>query len=259
MAHIGVLKVLEEENIPIDLVAGTSVGAVIGAAYCSGVSAQELGEIAALIRMSDVARYTISRFGLCSNDRMTALLNRVFKARTFEELKIPLAVTATEFLTGDAVVFTSGELNDRVRASCAYPGIFTPVSVEGKLMVDGLLAHSVPASPLKRMGAERVISVHFGAHWVRPGGPRHVLDIIGQCFSIAQANMSCLWRADSDVCLEPDVAAYAYDDFARASELVQRGEEAARSALPLIRSWLQEPTPEIALPLKAETVASLPV
>jgi NTE family protein len=241
MAHIGVLKVLEEEGIRPDFVAGTSVGAVIGAAYCSGVSARELSEIACLIRFSDIARYTISRYGLCSNDRLSALLNRVLKVRTFEELKIPLAVTATEFLTGESVVFTSGTLIDRVRASCAYPGVFTPVTVDGKLMVDGLLAHSVPATPLKRMGAEKVISVYFSAHWVKAGGPRHVLDIIGQCFSIAQANMSSFWRADTDCLVEPDVEPFGFDDFAKTLELVKVGEAATRKAMPQIRSWLDAP------------------
>jgi NTE family protein len=245
MAHIGVLKVLEAEGIPIDFIAGTSIGSVVGAFFCSGISARELSEIGALIRFSDFARYTISRYGLCSNARLSALLDRFLKVHTFEELKIPLAVTATEFLTGDSVVFTSGALNDRVRASCAYPGVFTPVMVDGKLMVDGLLAHSVPATPLKRMGAEKVISVHFNAHWVRDGGPRHVLDIIGQCFSIAQANMSHLWRADTDCCLEPDVQRFSFDAFACTPELVRVGEEAALNALPTIRKWLEEPVEEM--------------
>src|SRR5215469_5550983 len=99
LAHIGVLKVLEENNIPIDYIAGTSVGAVIGAAYASGVSGKELAEIAALVRFKDIGRYTISRYGLCSNDRLVGLLERVLRVRTFEELRIPLAVTATDFVS----------------------------------------------------------------------------------------------------------------------------------------------------------------
>ena len=262
MAHIGILKVFEEEDIPIDFVGGTSVGAVIGAAFCSGVSAKELEEIGALVKFSDFARYTISRYGLCSNDRLSHLLSKILKVKTFEELRIPLLVTATEFLTGESVIFTKGALIERVRASCAYPGVFTPVTVDGKLMVDGLLAHSVPATPLKHMGAEKIVSVYFNAHWVRSGGPKHVLDIIGQCFSIAQANMSCLWRADTDVCLEPEVAEFGFDDFAKTSELVKVGEAAARAALPQIRCWLEAPqaivevAPRIATP--ANSVPAVP-
>ncbi|MBV9670347.1 MAG: patatin-like phospholipase family protein [Acidobacteriales bacterium] len=257
MAHIGVLKVLEEEGIPIDYVAGTSIGAVIGAAYCSGISAREIGEIGSIVRWSDFARYTISRFGLCTNDRLAAFLGKIVKVRTFEELRIPLAVTATEFVTGNAVVFTSGELIDRVRASCAYPGVFKPVYVDGKMMVDGLLAHSVPAAPLKKMGADRVISVHFSAHWVK-ASPRHVLDIIGQCFSIAQANMSSVWRAHTDCLIEPNVDAFAFDEFSKTPQLVAVGEAAARAVLPEIRSWLEEPATQMeVVPVRTTAVRTI--
>jgi NTE family protein len=240
LAHVGVLKVFEQEGIPIDFIAGTSVGSVIGAAYCSGVSPKELEEIAAIVRFKDFARYTISRFGLCTNDRMTGFLERILRVRTFEELRIPLAVTATDFLTGEAVLFRSGNLIDPVRASCAYPGVFLPVPVEGRLMVDGLLAHSVPSQPLKSMGANRVAAVYFSAHWVRQGGPRHVFDVIGQCFSIAQANLTCLWQSHTDLLIEPDVSPYAYDDFARGLDLIRVGEEATRKCLPTLRKWAEE-------------------
>jgi NTE family protein len=239
LAHVGVLKVLEEEGIVPDFIAGTSVGAVIGAAYCSGVSAKELEELAAIVRFKDFARYTISRFGLCTNDRMTGFLQRILKVKTFEELRIPLAVTATDFLTGEPIVFTKGKLIDPVRASCAYPGVFLPVNVDGKMMVDGLLGHAVPAKPLKQMGADRVAAVFFSAHWVQKS-PRHVLEVIGQCFSIAQSNMSCLWQAHADLLIEPDVSAFGFDDFQKALSLVKVGEEAARQALPTFRAWAAE-------------------
>jgi len=241
MAHIGVLKVFEEEKIPIDFVAGTSIGAAIGAAYCSGVSAKELQEIASILKFSDFARWTISRMGLCTNDRLGALLKKMLKVYTFEELRIPLCVSATDFLTGESVVFKTGPLIDPVRASCAYPGVFLPVSVNGRLMVDGLLAHPVPATPLKQMGADRVAAVYFNSHWVGSNGPKHFMDIIGQCFSIAQANMCSLWQVNADVVIEPDVAPFPYDAFSKAPELVKVGEAAARAALPAIQAWFKEP------------------
>jgi NTE family protein len=239
LAHVGVLKVLEEEGIVPDFIGGTSVGAVIGAAYCSGVSAKELEEIASIVRFKDFARYTISRFGLCTNDRMTGFLHRILKVKTFEELRIPLAVTATDFLTGEPIVFTSGNLVDPVRASCAYPGVFLPVCVDGRLMVDGLLGYAVPAEPLKKMGASRVAAVYFSAHWVQKS-PKHVLEVIGQCFSIAQANMTCLWQPYVDLVLEPNASAFAFDQFQRALDIVKVGEEAARKVLPTFHAWAQE-------------------
>ena len=239
LAHVGILKVLEEEGIIPDFIAGTSVGAVIGAAYCSGVSAKELEEIAAIVRVKDFARYTISRFGLCTNDRMTGFLRRILKVKTFEELRIPLAVAATDFMSGEPVVFTKGPLADPVRASCAYPGVFLPVSVQGRLMVDGLLGHAVPAQPLRQMGADRVAAVHFRAHWVNRT-PRHVFEVIGQCFSIAMANVNCLWQQHADLVIEPDVTGYAFDDFQRAMSLIKIGEASGREMLPTFRAWAAE-------------------
>jgi len=252
LAHIGVLKVFEEEHIPIDFIAGTSVGSVIGASYASGVSARELSEIAVLVRFKDFSRWTISRFGLFSNDKMSTFLNKVLRCKTFEELRIPLAVATTDIITGEPAVFTSGNLIDPVRASCAYPGMFQPVKIDGRLLVDGLLAHAVPAAPLRAMGAERVVSVYLSAAWVKPNGPRHVFDIIGQCFSIAQDKMCGPWRLASDLVVEPEIGDFGYDDFARAPALVRAGEAAARAVLPKLREWLPLDKPE---PAKVQTPA----
>lgn len=240
LVHVGILKVLEQEKIPVACIAGTSVGAVIGAAYCSGVDAKELEEIAHLVRFSSFARWTLSRYGLATNDRMVGFLEKLIRCKTFEELKIPFAISATDFVTGDPVVFKSGPLIDPIRASCAYPGMFLPVNVNGRLMVDGLLAHSVPAEPLREMGADRVVAIYLSAHWVNVKGPRHIFDVIGQCFSIAQAKMCDLWKHHADLVLEPNVDGFTYDGFDRAKELIKVGEESARSALPQIHAWFEQ-------------------
>jgi NTE family protein len=241
MAHIGVLKVLEEEGIPVRLIAGTSVGALIGASYCSGVSVQELEKLARSVRFTTFARWTVSRYGFASNDRMVSFLTRTLKVKTFEELLIPLGVTATDFNTGEGVVFHSGSIIDPVRASCAYPGMFLPVNIRGRWLVDGMLSHPVPTGPLREMGAERVLAVHLRGQWSKDGAPRHLFDVIGQSFAIAQDKMSHLWRGAADVVVEPDVAGFAYDDFKRAGELVRTGEVAMRKVLPEVRKWLDAP------------------
>jgi len=244
IAHIGVLKVLEEEDIPISLVAGTSVGALIGAAYCSGVTIPELEQIATRVRFKHFARWTLSRYGFASNERMIKFLSSILKVKTFEELLIPLAVAATDFSTGAGVVFHSGPLLDPVRASCAYPGMFLPVKIRGRLLVDGMLAHAVPAVPLREMGAQRVLAVHLKGSWTNSdAGPRHLFDVIGQCFAIAQ-EMNCnVWKAAADLVIDPNVNGYKYDDFERSAELIRAGETATRAALPEIRKWLQPPEP----------------
>lgn len=245
IAHIGVLKVLEEENIPISLVAGTSVGALIGAAYCSGVTIAELEQMAIRVRFKDFARWTLSRYGFASNERMIKFLSSILKVKTFEELRIPLAVTATDFSTGAGVVFHSGPLVDPVRASCAYPGMFLPVKIRGRLLVDGMLAHAVPTVPLREMGAQRVLAVHLKGTWNNgDAGPRHLFDVIGQCFAIAQ-EMNCgLWKAAADLVIDPDVNGFKYDDFERSSELISSGETAMRAALPEIQKWLHQTEPD---------------
>lgn len=244
IAHIGVLRVLEEEGIPIRAVAGTSVGALIGAAYCSGLSCEELDAVAHAVRFTTFARWTISRYGFASNDRMVAFLARTLKVKTFEELRIPLGVTATDFNTGEGVVFHSGAITDAVRASCAYPGMFLPVEIRGRYLVDGMLSHPVPTRPLREMGADRVLAIHLKGTWAASGPPRHLFDVIGQSFAIAQDAMSSQWRGAADLVVEPDVAGFAYDDFKRADDLIHAGEVAMRNALPAVRQWLEAPVGE---------------
>jgi NTE family protein len=244
IAHIGVLKVLEEESIPISFVAGTSVGALIGAAYCSGVTISELEQIATRVRFKHFARWTLSRYGFASNQRMIGFLSSILKVKSFEELHIPLAVTATDFSTGEGVVFHSGPLVDPVRASCAYPGMFLPVKIRGRLLVDGMLAHAVPTVPLREMGAQRVLAVHLKGTWTNGDtGPRHLFDVIGQCFAIAQEMTCGVWKAAADLVIDPDVNGYRYDDFERSTDLIRAGEAATRAALPEIRKWLQQQEP----------------
>jgi NTE family protein len=165
IAHIGVLRVLEEAQIPVSFVAGTSVGALIGAAYCGGLS-------------------------------------------------------------------------------CAYPGMFLPVEINGRLLVDGMLAYPVPSVPLREMGARRVLSINLKGGLSRTG-PRHVFDVIGQSFSIALEQSAKVWRRASDLVVEPDVTGFEYDDFARAGEMIHAGEVAMRQALPQVQAWFAAKRPTL--------------
>jgi NTE family protein len=239
IAHIGVLKVLEQEGIPVRVIAGTSVGALIGACYCSGLSPAEMEEVARNTRFTSFARWTLSRCGFASNDRMISYLTRTLKCKTFEDLRIPLGITATDFNTGEGVIFHSGSVIDPVRASCAYPGMFLPVEIRGRYFVDGMLSHPVPTCPVREMGAERVLAVHLKGTWSNGGPPRHLFDVIGQSFAIAQDAMASLWRGAADIVIEPDVAGFGYDDFKRAKDLIKVGEAAMYAALPEVRKWMQ--------------------
>ena len=241
IAHIGVLRVLEEEKIPVRIVAGTSVGALIGAAYCSGLTIGELDDVAHSVRFTTFARWTISRHGFATNDRMVAFLERTLKAQTFEQMRTPLAIAATDFNTGEGVIFHSGPVIDPIRASCAYPGMFLPVNIRDRWLVDGMLTHPVPTQPLREMGADRVLAVHLRGAWSKGGAPRHLFDVIGQSFAIAQDKMASTWRGAADLVIEPDVVGFEYDDFKRADDLIRAGEVAMRQALPTVRKWLEAP------------------
>lgn len=258
IAHIGVLKVLEEENILVDYVAGTSVGAIIGAAYCCGMTAAELANVGGTLRLGDFARLTLSRYGFYNSDRMLRLFARLLKCRTFEELRIPLAITATEYRTGEAVVFTKGALADPIRASCAYPGMFPPVEIDGHSYIDGMLAYGVPTTPLRRMGGDRVLAVHLSAYWNNARPPRHVFEVIGQCFSIAQSKLSESWMKDADLVIEPNVEGFAYDCFERTPELIAAGEAAMREALPQVREMLKLPQAGVTQGIALATAAPPP-
>lgn len=247
LVHIGVLTALDEAAIPVDFVAGTSVGAIIGACYCAGMNAAELEEVARATRFKHFARWTLSRYGFCSNDRMTNFCARVLRVTAFEDLKIPLAVTATDFQTGEAAVFTTGPLVAPIRASCAYPGMFLPVEIDGRSYIDGMLAYSVPTTPLRVMGAEKVLGIYLSAHWTQHRPPRHLFEVIGQCFSIAQAKMSDVWKRDADLVLEPDVNGFSYDRFDRANELIALGRTAVLPAIPELRRMLNLVEPVLKL------------
>jgi NTE family protein len=241
IAHIGVLKVLEEEGIPIHAVAGTSVGALIGACYCSGLSPDEMEEVARKTRFASFARWTLSRCGFATNDRMVTFLTRTLKCKTFEGLRVPLGVTATDFNTGEGILFRTGSIIDPVRASCSYPGMFLPIQISGRYLVDGMLSHPVPTLPVREMGADKVLAVHLRGTWSNGGAPRHLFDVIGQSFAIAQDAMSSMWRSAADLVVEPEVAGFAYDDFKRGAELIRVGETAMRAALPEVKKWLELP------------------
>jgi NTE family protein len=256
IAHAGVLRVLEDEGIPIDYIAGTSSGAMTAAMFATGMSGKDIHEVAAIMKFGTLAKFSFSRLGFWNSMPMANFLKRVLRVHTFEELRIPLAVAATDFTSGEPVVFSSGSLIDAVRASCAYPGMFHPVEVDGRLMVDGLFSHPVPTVPLKQMGADKVIAVYFSSHWVGTQGPKHFMEVIGQCFSIAAARMCDSWQSSADIVLEPNVAEFAYDAFGHVHELVKAGETAARAALPQIKAWLADPAVQPEKPAK-DAVPSL--
>ena len=233
IAHIGVLRVLRDAGIHIDAVAGTSVGALIGAAYCAGTPLEEMERIGAHTSFTDFGRWTPSWLGLATNQRLEKYLSRLTPAKNFEDLVTPLAIAATDINAGITIYYTRGPLLPPLRGSCAYPGLFVPIQFEDRTLVDGFLTSPVPVEGVALLGADIVIAVYLEAANMQP--PRTFTDVLSRSFNIIQRHTDLAWRQQADVVIEPDMKSFVWDDFTRTPELVAAGEAAAQAVLPRFR------------------------
>jgi NTE family protein len=249
-AHLGVLQVFEQHQIPISHIAGSSVGSILGAAYASGAPLARIIEACRTLRFRDIARWRVSRLGLASNSRLGGLIERVFDSRQFEDLRIPLAVVATDLASGEPVVFTQGDLVDAIRASCAFPGLFEPVEIGTRCLADGGLVAPVPTRAVRNLGAATVIGISVGMQDGHRGAPSNIFQVVSRAVSAAQKHQLEVWERYADLVLRPDVQFLAWDDFDRAEEAIEAGAVAARRALPRIEKLLGQKK-EAALSLKA--------
>jgi NTE family protein len=238
-AHLGVLQVLEQNHIPIACIAGTSVGSILGAAYASGAPLARIIATCRTIRFRDIARWRLSRVGLASNHRLGDLIERVFDARQFEDLRIPMAVVATDLNTGEPVVLSHGNLIDAIRASCAFPGLFEPVEIGTRCLADGGLVAPVPTRAARDLGAQFVLGVSVGIQDGHRGTPSNVFQVVARAVSAAQKHQLEVWERHADLVLRPDVQSLAWDDFDRADEAIAAGTAVARQALPRIQKFLR--------------------
>src|SRR5260370_1180116 len=163
MARRGVLRVLREAGIPIDCVAGTSVGALIAVGYCAGASLEEMANVGTTTNFKDFGRWTPSWLGLATNQRMEKYLERFTPVKTFEELQTPLAIATTDITAGVSVYYSHGPIAPPLRGSCAYPGLFVPIQFEGRALVDGFVTSPVPVEGVLLLGADVVIAVYLEA------------------------------------------------------------------------------------------------
>jgi NTE family protein len=245
MAHVGALKVFKEHGIPVDCVAGTSAGALVGGAFAAGMSVAELEEIGARLRWRDLGRMTLSRLGAQSNARLEDYVRARFPVSRFEELLIPFAVVATDLQTGAAVVMRDhGDAAFAIRASCAVPGWYVPVVDEqGRQLVDGGLVANIPTAAARALGAEVVVAVDVnfeGAKFLGP--PTSVIGVLLQSILVVQHTAAAHQRYAADVVISPRVGHIRWDEMTRAAELIAAGEDAARAALPAIKELIEPQT-----------------
>src|ERR1700681_1871365 len=241
IAHIGVLRVLRDAGIHIDAVAGTSVGALIGVAYCAGTPLEEMERIGAHTSFTDFGRWTPSWLGLATNQRLEKYLARLTPAKHFEDLITPLAIAATDINAGITIYYTRGPLVPPLRGSCAYPGLFVPIQFEDRTLVDGFLTSPVPVEGVALLGVDIVIAVYLEPSSLEP--PRTFTDVLSRSFNIIQRHADLAWRQQADIIIEPDMKTFLWDDFTRTPELVAAGETAAKAALPKIRELIGSDSP----------------
>ncbi|MCR4398773.1 MAG: patatin-like phospholipase family protein [Firmicutes bacterium] len=236
LAHIGVLRAIREAGIRIDCLAGTSSGAVIGACYAAGISPESMEEIASRAQWRNLAEVSIRRDGLISTKRLAAYLDSIIGGATFDDLGPKFAVVACDIATGDEVVISTGRVSEAVRASCAIPGIFVPVRHGGRVLVDGGLCNNVPASVVRRLGADFVIAVDVNAAVLAEAPPpRNVFQVIVQAIHVLQQGNVSREVAHADLLIRPALSGLSPVEFAHARDFIDRGYRAAREALAGLR------------------------
>jgi NTE family protein len=238
LAHIGVLKVLAEEGIRIDCVAGTSAGSIVGAAFCAGLSWQEIRDRARRLEWSHLASLMVPRRGFLRLDKMERYIETSMGVRSFSDLEIPFAAVATDIATGQEVVFDSGPLGRALRASCSVPGIFEPLEIDGRILVDGGLVNDVPADVARRLGARVVLAVNLNARRRNGIPPRTIVDMFYYSYEVRLAGCSQRFLSDADFVICPDLAGFQYRNLRKVDELMARGEQAALPFVAELKSRL---------------------
>lgn len=225
MAHIGVLKALKECSINIDYISGTSAGALVSCLYAFNKSCDELREIALGLSWTNLTELSFSRLGLLSNNKMKEMIHHQIGESTFDQAEIPLSIVATNISTGKKVVIDKGDVATAVMASTSIPGIFKPVALNNQLLVDGGLVENVPISPLKKMGADFIISVDLNARYIINRTPKNIIELLLNSFHFSLSNTSRIQTADADILIEPNLSSFNIVDMNQASQLIKKGYE----------------------------------
>ncbi|MBA2524458.1 MAG: patatin-like phospholipase family protein [Pyrinomonadaceae bacterium] len=237
LAHVGVLRALAEHNLPIDCIAGTSAGALVAGTLASGMALSEIESIGRNLRWRDVGRMTMSRMGVQSNERLEQYLRARLPVTRFEELPIPFAAVATDLQSGKGVILQGeGDVPFAIRASCAIPGWYVPVTDEhGRQLVDGGLVANIPSDVARSMGADIVIAVDVNAEGAAFLGPSlSIISVVLQSMMMVQRTASLHQLAAADLVIKPRVGHIRWDEMRRAKELIAAGYEAGVESIPEI-------------------------
>lgn len=233
-AHIGVLKVLESNKIPIHMIVGTSVGSVVGSLYASGYDAYRLQKLSFSIEKEDIVDpLYIPSNGFIKGERLEEFINRLVSNTPIEKLKIPFYAVATDLGSGQETVFAKGNTGTAVRASCSIPGIFRPVRISDKMYADGGIVSPVAVEAARRLGADIVIAVDISSGVAR-SQPEGTVEALLQSINIMYSRLSSIQLSQADVVIKPKVGHIGSADFSKKHEAILEGEKAALEGLPQI-------------------------
>ena len=226
--HIGVLKVLDRHQIPIVGIAGSSMGALIGALYCSGLSGPTMEMMAQTIRKSQYMDLSVSKMGLVAGHKLHNLVRKLTGDKSFEECSPPLKVVAVDIERAETVILDRGALSDAVRASASIPGMFSPFRLGGRLLVDGGVLNRIPVDIARGFGAAGVVAVDAGVDLA--SHVTSMFDVLFQTFDIMARELRRYERIEADVIIQPHLDLTR--DLERIRRFIAAGEKAGEAALP---------------------------
>ena len=243
-AHLGVLDVLEQEQIPVSAIVGTSIGALLGAAFADGISPRELCELGRHVRVRDFIRFQHSDRKPEKKDLISQFVGEWFRAGRVEDLAIRTAIVTTDLETGSPHIFSRGPLDVAIRASCAFPGLFKPVEHDGRLLADGCIVAPVPTAIAAQIHCGCVLGVAVNSN----SGVTLSSENVVRVRRSRRAALEPSWSRHAQVLLEPEVHHIGWNDFSRVDEAFAAGADAMRRALPHVRELLAQRTQLPAVP-----------
>lgn len=234
-AHIGVLRAIEEQNIKIDYISGTSIGAFVASFISFGKTWKELEQVANKLKWTGISGLSLSKYGLISNEKLGELLIEHLGDKNIEDALIPLSIVVTDITNGEKIILNKGSVAKAVLASTAIPGVFQPVNLNDRILVDGGVVENVPTATVRKMGAEYVIGVDLNAfHHFQT--PTNIFDIIINSFHFLIQKSDRLQTQDADLLIKPDLSEYNWTNMSQIKALMERGYKDSILALKAIDS-----------------------